>query len=85
MRVLLDARRVRAIRGLWTVTRQAHFGGRSHEIRIVAGAVDVVAAGAGYAVRVHHALREVVVRRGPAVCVFVERTADAQELSPGGG
>src|SRR5262249_15298558 len=57
MRVLLDARRVRAVRRLWTVARQAHLGGGPYEIRIVPSPMDVMAAGARDAVRVHHALR----------------------------
>ena len=60
MRVLLDGRGMRAVRRVRPVAVEAHDAGRLAAVRIVGGAVDVVAGEAGDAARVHQALHEIV-------------------------
>ena len=52
--------RVRTVRRLRTVALKAHHVGRLQQVRIVVGAVHVVAAVAAHAVRVHDALHEII-------------------------
>ena len=52
MRVVLDAGGMRAVRGIRSVTRQTELFHRLHEVGIVAGAMNIVAAEAGDAARV---------------------------------
>ena len=60
MRVSLDARRVRTVRGIGTVALQAQHVRWFYQIGVILGAVDIVATKATHSMGVHLALDEVV-------------------------
>ena len=60
MRVILERGRVRAVRRAGTMARRAQLRDGLDQVRVVRRAVNVVAAEARHALRVHHALDEVV-------------------------
>ena len=68
MRVFLQSYGVRAIRRIGAVTIEANLVGRLAELRIVVSAVDIVAASAGHAMSVHHALYKVIALHPVLVC-----------------
>ena len=58
--VLFQARGVRAIRRVRPMTTEAQFLCQLAQVRVVAGAVDIMAGGAGYAVAIYHALHKII-------------------------
>ncbi len=69
VRVLLDGARVRTIGRAGSVAFETQYVGRLDQQSIVVGAVNIMATGAFHAMRVHHALDEIVALHA----VFVRR------------
>ena len=60
MRVFFDRADVRTVRRTGSVAFEADDVGRLNQQRIVIGAVNIVTTGTFHAMRVHHALHEIV-------------------------
>lgn len=76
VRMLLDAGRVRPVRGAGSVTLQADHAGGLQEIGAIGSSMNVVAAKTRNPASVHHALNEVVALHSILVCSFVREVGE---------